>query len=69
MRKFRIPYIPYRSPLLSTTVLNDDPMQNPGQTRIFYKAGQTQMTQQKRDPYDPVSTLVMTYDIFLHDML
>ena len=24
MRKFRIPYIPYRSLLLSTTVLNDD---------------------------------------------
>ena len=23
MRKFRIPYIPYRSLLLSTTVLND----------------------------------------------
>ena len=29
-----------------------DPMQNPGQTRIFYKAGQTRMTQQKRDPDD-----------------
>ena len=30
-----------------------DPMQNPGQTRIFYKAGQTRMTRQKRDPDDP----------------
>ena len=30
-----------------------DPMQNPGQTQIFYKAGQTRMTQQKRDPVDP----------------
>ena len=27
-----------------------DPMQNPGQTRIFYKAGQTRA---KRDPVDP----------------
>jgi len=24
-----------------------DPMQNPGQTQIFYKAGQTQMTHKK----------------------
>ena len=30
-----------------------DPMQNPGQTQIFYKAGQTRMTRQKRDPGDP----------------
>ena len=30
-----------------------DPMQNPGQTRIFYKADQTRMTRQKRDPDDP----------------
>ena len=30
-----------------------DPMQNPGQTRIFYKAGQTRMTRQKCDPDDP----------------
>ena len=29
-----------------------DPMQNPGQTWIFYKAGQTRMTRQKRDPDD-----------------
>ena len=29
-----------------------DPMQNPGQNRIFYKVGQTQMTRQKRDPND-----------------
>ena len=38
-----------------------DPMQNPGETQIFYKAGQTQIIWQKHDPYDPVSTLVMTY--------
>jgi len=30
-----------------------DPMQNPGQTRIFYKAGQTRMTHKKSDPDDP----------------
>ena len=30
-----------------------DPMQNPGQTRIFYKAGQTRLTWAKRDPVDP----------------
>ena len=29
-----------------------DPMQNPGQTRVFYKAGQTWLTQAKRDPVD-----------------
>ena len=27
-------------------------MQNPGQTWIFYKAGQTRLTQTKRDPDD-----------------
>ena len=26
---------------------------NPGQTRIFYKAGQTRMTRRKCDPDDP----------------
>ena len=26
---------------------------NPGQTRIFYKAGQTRLTRTKRDPDDP----------------
>ena len=26
---------------------------NPGQTRIFYKAGQTRMTRRKCDPGDP----------------
>jgi len=30
-----------------------DPMQNPGQNRIFYKAGQTRMTRKKSDPDDP----------------
>ena len=30
-----------------------DPMQNPGQTRIFYIAGQTRLTWAKRDPVDP----------------
>ena len=30
-----------------------DPMQNPGQTRIFYKVGQTRLTRAKRDPVDP----------------
>ena len=29
-----------------------DPMQNPGQTWIFYKAGQTWLTQAKRDLVD-----------------
>ena len=28
-------------------------MQNPGQTRIFYKASQTRLTQAKCDPVDP----------------
>ena len=28
-------------------------MQNLGQTRIFYKAGQTWLTQAKSDPVDP----------------
>ena len=28
-------------------------MQNPGQTWILYKAGQTWLTQAKRDPVDP----------------
>ena len=30
-----------------------DPVQNPGQTQVFYKAGQTQLTLAKRDPGDP----------------
>jgi len=30
-----------------------DPMQNPGQTRIFYKVGQTRMTCKKSDPDNP----------------
>ena len=30
-----------------------DPMQNPGQTRIFYKAGQTRMTQMTRPGFNP----------------
>ena len=30
-----------------------DSTQNPGQTWIFYKAGQTWLTQAKRDPVDP----------------
>ena len=30
-----------------------DPMQNPGQTQIFYKVGQTQLTWAKSDPVDP----------------
>ena len=30
-----------------------DPMQNPGQTQIFYKAGQTRLIQKKCDPFDP----------------
>ena len=30
-----------------------DLMQNPGQTRIFYKPGQTRLTRTKRDPVDP----------------
>ena len=29
------------------------PMQNPGQTQVFYKAGQTQLTWTKHDPGDP----------------
>ena len=28
-------------------------MQNPGQIRVFYKAGQTQLTQTKHDLGDP----------------
>ena len=30
-----------------------DPMQNLGQTRIFYYPGQTRLTRTKRDPVDP----------------
>ena len=30
-----------------------DPMQNPGQTWIFYKPDQTRLTRTKRDPVDP----------------
>ena len=30
-----------------------DPMQNPDQTQIFYKAGQTRLTRAKRDLVDP----------------
>ena len=30
-----------------------DPMQNLGQTRIFYKVGQIRLTQEKSDPVDP----------------
>ena len=30
-----------------------DPMQNPNQTQIFYKSGQTRLTQTKRDAVDP----------------
>ena len=30
-----------------------DPIQNRGQTRIFYKAGQTRLTRAKRYPDDP----------------
>ena len=30
-----------------------DPMQNPNQTRIFYKPGQTRLTRTKCDPVDP----------------
>ena len=29
-----------------------DPMQNPSQTWIFYKVGQTRLTQAKSDPVD-----------------
>ena len=30
-----------------------NPMQNPGQTQIFYKVGQIQLTRAKCDPVDP----------------
>ena len=30
-----------------------DPMQNLGQTQVFYKPGQTNLTQTKRDPDNP----------------
>ena len=30
-----------------------DSIQNPGQTRIFYKPGQTHLTRTKHDPVDP----------------
>ena len=30
-----------------------DPMPNPGQIQIFYKAGQTRLTQAKCNPVDP----------------
>ena len=30
-----------------------DPMQNPGQTQIFYKVGQTRLTREKCDPVNP----------------
>ena len=35
------------------TIINaHDPVQNLGQTRIFYKLGQTHLTQTTRDPVD-----------------
>ena len=37
VRKFRIPYIPYRSLLLSTTVLNDEPILMSFRLLILYK--------------------------------
>ena len=36
------------------TIINaHNPMQNPGQTRIFYKAGQTRAKRDLVDPDDP----------------
>ena len=36
------------------TIINAcDPIENPGQTQIFYKLGQTHLTRTKRDPVDP----------------
>jgi len=42
-----------------------DPMQNPGQTQIFYKVGQTWMTHKKSDPDDPTQ-LQRWYKYTLH---
>ena len=36
-------------------------MPNPGQTWIFYKVGQTQLTQAKCDPVDPVDPDDLTW--------
>ena len=42
------------SDLLLLMIMNTrDPMQNPGQTWIFYKVGQTCLTQAKCDPDNP----------------
>ena len=56
MRKFRIPYIPYRSLLLSTTVLNDIQRQTRVTTddtiRFDEKKRKASVVAQKRLIYD-----------------
>ena len=55
MQKFRIPYIPYRSLLLSTTVLND---------YQFYQLGTTIFLNKKY--FNTSSTLVICMHIYTH---
>ena len=46
-----------------------DPMQNPGQTWIFYKAGQTRLTRTKCDPIDRIdTTLFQPHFVMLPDL-
>ena len=49
-----IKYVKFITLVGNRAIINTrDPMQNPGQTRIFYKPGQTHLTRTKRDPVDP----------------
>ena len=44
------------SPSRDVIINTCDPMQNPGQTQILYKIGQTRLTQAKCDLVDPDDT-------------
>ena len=48
-------YLVYDYTQLATNVIinRQDPTQNSGQTRMFYNAGQTRLTQAKHDPDEP----------------
>ena len=49
---------------LQNVIINTyDPMQNPGQTGIIYKAGQTWLTRAKRDPVDSTRCNADPYQI------
>ena len=60
MRKFRIPYIPYRSLLLSTTVLNDNQSGGPIQFFIL-QTHKVNFLQKKLSERHKGMTLFVTY--------